>query len=415
MPPKKAKGKGAQPGPKKDKAKAIADATFGMKNKNKSRKVQQQIEQMKKQVNTVSKEERKRLDQIAQAKAEKKAKEAEKAQLAVLLGAAPSQQKVPFGVDPKSVLCNAFKQGLCVKGNKCKFSHDLSKGRTGGGKRSAYVDAAETERAAKEEDTMDKWDDDKLRDVINQKRDGSNRNLKTTIICKHFLKALEEKKYGWFWSCPGDAGKIKCQYVHALPPGYVLKDKTKKDEDKGPTLEEVVEIERKKLAGKPTTPVTLETFMAWKERKVREAETDAQKSAAERKKALKAGKAQMSGREAFEFRPDIFVDDAGAAGKEELVAQERGDSDSEDESEDDVGAQVQNAAVFAGEDEDDLDVSFSDEEEEEEEGEAKEEEGGRGLHDVPDAELPSIAEAHIRNVALFSKIKADRVPDFEDE
>lgn len=33
-------------------------------------------------------------------------------------------QKVPFGVDPKTVLCAYFKAGTCQKGNKCKFSHD---------------------------------------------------------------------------------------------------------------------------------------------------------------------------------------------------------------------------------------------------------------------------------------------------
>lgn len=38
-------------------------------------------------------------------------------------------QKVPFGVDPKTVLCAFFKAGTCDKGNKCKFSHDLDIGR----------------------------------------------------------------------------------------------------------------------------------------------------------------------------------------------------------------------------------------------------------------------------------------------
>lgn len=43
------------------------------------------------------------------------------------------------GVDPKSVLCAFFKQGQCTKGDKCKFSHDLSIERKGE-KRNIYED-----------------------------------------------------------------------------------------------------------------------------------------------------------------------------------------------------------------------------------------------------------------------------------
>ena len=38
-------------------------------------------------------------------------------------------QKVPLGVDPKTVLCTFFKAGHCDKGSKCKFSHDPNVGR----------------------------------------------------------------------------------------------------------------------------------------------------------------------------------------------------------------------------------------------------------------------------------------------
>ena len=46
---------------------------------------------------------------------------------------------LPAGVDPKSVLCAFFKQGQCTKGDKCKFSHDLTLERKCE-KRSLYVD-----------------------------------------------------------------------------------------------------------------------------------------------------------------------------------------------------------------------------------------------------------------------------------
>ncbi len=47
-------------------------------------------------------------------------------------------------MDPKSVVCAFFKQGTCGKGEKCKFSHDLSlEGKSE--KRSLYVDRRELE------------------------------------------------------------------------------------------------------------------------------------------------------------------------------------------------------------------------------------------------------------------------------
>lgn len=56
--------------------------------------------------------------------------------------------KPPFpvflGVDPKSVLCAFFKQGQCTKGDKCKFSHDLTLERKCE-KRSVYIDGRDEE------------------------------------------------------------------------------------------------------------------------------------------------------------------------------------------------------------------------------------------------------------------------------
>lgn len=51
---------------------------------------------------------------------------------------------VSVGVDPKSVLCAFYKQGQCTKGDKCKFSHDLSVERKCE-KRSLYVDERDDE------------------------------------------------------------------------------------------------------------------------------------------------------------------------------------------------------------------------------------------------------------------------------
>ena len=81
---------------------------------------------------------------------------------------------------------------------------------------------------------MDKWDEDKLKKVVQSK--GLNSKAKATeIVCKYFLEALDMEKYGWFWSCP--MGGDKCKYRHALPEGYQFKTKRERDEDRLKFLE----------------------------------------------------------------------------------------------------------------------------------------------------------------------------------
>ena len=65
---------------------------------------------------------------------------------------------MPFGVDPKTVVCTFFKQGNCEKGKKCKFSHDLAVERKGE-KKNLYQDTREGEDEAKKKDDMAEWDE----------------------------------------------------------------------------------------------------------------------------------------------------------------------------------------------------------------------------------------------------------------
>ena len=91
---------------------------------------------------TLEKEKERALREKAKAEEEKKAKEA-----AALLK--PVQvQKVPFGVDPKTVLCAFFKAGTCEKGSKCKFSHDTNVGRKVE-KKNLYEDDRDNEQEEK--------------------------------------------------------------------------------------------------------------------------------------------------------------------------------------------------------------------------------------------------------------------------
>uniref|UniRef100_I3IYZ0 Zinc finger CCCH domain-containing protein 15 n=1 Tax=Oreochromis niloticus TaxID=8128 RepID=I3IYZ0_ORENI len=282
----------------------IKDKTFGLKNK-KGAKQQKYIKNVTQQVKYGQQSAR----QIAQAEAEKTTKKSDKKkeldELNELFKPVVAAQKVSKGVDPKSVLCAFFKQGQCTKGDKCKFSHDLSMERKCE-KRSVYVDERDEDL---EKDTMENWDEKKLEEVVNKKHgEAEKKKAKTQIVCKYFLEAIENNKYGWFWVCP--AGGDNCMYRHALPPGFVLKkDKKKEETEEELSLEELIESERAAL-GPNVTRITLETFLAWKKRK-RQEKVDKAREEMEKKKAdFKAGKSLVvSGREVFEFRPELVDDD----------------------------------------------------------------------------------------------------------
>ncbi|KAL9597924.1 MAG: hypothetical protein Q9219_004814 [cf. Caloplaca sp. 3 TL-2023] len=217
MPPKKDNA------PKKPTAaKTVEDKTFGMKNK-KGSTAKKQIAQIQSQAASAKTPEQKRKEaEKAQREREKAASEAAKRETAELFK--PVQvQKVPFGVDPKTVLCMFYKQGNCEKGKKCKFSHDPAVERKGE-KRNLYQDTREKaaedeeEEQRRKKDDMADWDEDKLRQVVRSKH--GNPKTTTEKVCKYFIEAVENGKYGWFWQCPN--GGDKCMYKHSLPPGFVF-------------------------------------------------------------------------------------------------------------------------------------------------------------------------------------------------
>ncbi|KAF7260316.1 hypothetical protein EG68_02094 [Paragonimus skrjabini miyazakii] len=233
MPPKKQDV--SKKAVEKQKQKVIEDKTFGLKNK-KGGKQQKFIQHVQLQV-TQGNKTAKELERLEREKQERKEeKKREKAELNELFKPVAELQKCAKGVDPKSVLCVFFKQGHCVKGDKCKFSHDLSIERKGE-KRGIYVEETNTDGR------MDDWDIEKLEEVVSKKHDETNKGLPpSTIICKYFLDAVENLKYGWFWECPN--GK-SCHYRHALPPGFVLKRDQKKMEEQKETisLDDLIEKE----------------------------------------------------------------------------------------------------------------------------------------------------------------------------
>jgi hypothetical protein len=287
MPPKKASKTET-----KKKEKKLEDKTFGLKNKNKSKKVQQFIAQQTASSGLVKK-----------APEKKKEIDIEKD----LFQAPTVIQKVPFGTDPKTVLCINFKNKNCNLGSKCKFSHDLQVERKVE-KRSLYAEPPKPEK----EETVEDWDQTQLENEITKKEGNHNKNRQTEIICKYFLEAIENHKYGWFWICPN--GGDDCKYRHCLPPGFVLKSKERKEKKDEITIEELIEHKRKELGA--GTMVTHETFMEWKknrmELKKREQE-EKDKKKVDNAKRLKIFSG-LNGRELFEFNPEWVNQDDDEAG-----------------------------------------------------------------------------------------------------
>lgn len=102
-------------------------------------------------------------------------------------------------------------------------------------------------------------------------------------------------------------------YRHALPPGFVLKADKKAAEEAAKknqiSLEEFLEVERHKLKA-PLTPVTPESFAAWK--KTRIEKKAAEQDALEKAKAAQklAGKLSgLTGRDMFEFGGELYEDE----------------------------------------------------------------------------------------------------------
>ncbi|WIA09861.1 hypothetical protein OEZ85_010075 [Tetradesmus obliquus] len=309
MAPKAAAAKEADKARQKAKAKQAEDKTFGLKNKNKSAKVQKYVQGVASTVGGISAKDKRAQELAEKAKKEKKAaEEARKKELAELFASAIKQPKVPAGVDPKSVVCEFFRHGRCDKGFKCKYAHDLSVER-----KTAKIDLFTDQRElGKEgEEGMEDWDQETLEKVVREKHGAEKPSNTTNIICKFFLDAVEKRQYGWFWKCPNGSD---CKYKHALPPGYVLKSQMKEllelERANAKDIAEVIEEERAKVEAR--TPITEQVFAAWHAKKRADREAKRAAELEERKK-----KGLLNGREIFLSDNFVALDDANAGDDDE--------------------------------------------------------------------------------------------------
>lgn len=143
------------------------------------------------------------------------------------------------------------------------------------------------------------------------------------------MDAVEKSKYGWFWECPNGE---KCIYRHALPMGYVLKKDKKKEEKRSElSLEDLIERERAAL-GIHQTKITLDTFLAWKRRKINEKKDRLVKDEEKKLKDFKAGRQLgLSGREMFSFNPELANDGDIEDGDVAFDNYDRSDNEDENE------------------------------------------------------------------------------------
>lgn len=104
-------------------------------------------------------------------------------------------QKVEKGTDPKSVVCAFFKQGNCGKGDKCKFSHDLTIERKAE-KRSLYVDMRDP---GDNDDTMENWTEEKLAEVVAKKSEKDTNMPTTDIVSINFRDLIFATAYDFYF------------------------------------------------------------------------------------------------------------------------------------------------------------------------------------------------------------------------
>jgi DRG Family Regulatory Proteins, Tma46 len=237
MPPKAKKQAESKKATMKKKEKIIEDKTFGLKNKNKSKVVQQMVKSIEKSVySSGDPKQRKLEEQRKQAKAEAKLRKK----------AMEEERNALFG----EALLAVQKKGSTTSQKDGKIE---AKGR-------------------------DADDDDK--------KGTTSRAMKMMFQM--------------------DAQEMEARLKE--DPNYV------------PTLEDKIEAQRQALvrkfneSGKPRIPVTEETFKEWQERKRQKHREEAKKLVEAELKKKKGGKglAVLSGRDLYEYKRELFVDDQGA-------------------------------------------------------------------------------------------------------
>jgi hypothetical protein len=333
---------------KKMQEKVIQDKTFGLKNKNKSKTVQNYIKGVQQVVKGHGGQ--KDINKEFQERAEKKKAKEEEAFLNSLYKSVSviKQKELEEDEHAINVLCEFFKAGMCEKGDECEFSHDLNI-EFNQGTFDIYTDLREAKKNMGVEFEVNK--------IAEEKEKKRSKLPQSNIVCKFFLDAVQKKVYGWKWECPNGED---CHYKHFLPRGYIIttqKDKMQEEmniEDYY-NLEEQIDGERERI-GKTGTPVNDVTFLEWKRK--RDEFRNQNKEDEEKKK-----KGVLTGMQLFKKQANLFKDDDNAADDiqnennqlEDLISEVAGLKDQLN------GVEI-NTELFAGGEDENLDDIIDEEE-----------------------------------------------------
>lgn len=304
MPPK-----GNQPSAKtiqKEKQKIIEDRTFGLKNKNKSKKVQEYIQQVTKNIQNArypGQTQNRQQQSTAELNAKRKEEE-KKAQMLAMLRSSLRQPPIPEGANPKDFPCIFFLHNCCDKGDKCRYSHnnDTSHREAPSKKEPVEEASAEAKAASGDEEKISALSQalgklDLYRDMreqlmeynARQQANKSGKNYESILqeykeryqtrfgdrkvskeTCPNYLAACKKREIGWGFKCPQEEKTGYCEFRHCLPPGYVIEEKKKVEViDKDLDYVEIEEdIERRRNEITSGTPVNPTTFAEWKKKRL---------------------------------------------------------------------------------------------------------------------------------------------------
>lgn len=328
MPPK-----GVDKSKQKEREKIAVDKTFGMKNKNKSKVVQKYIKSIQQNVSGGG-----RAQEAAQKEKASKQADMQKAALMNSLFNMGTDKK-GRAFDPKAKKeAKAAEEEAIAAGKKIK--DEIKKEIIEGIANSIRLTNVKGIR-------MSELGGHQIIHALKAKHADTFKTLSLLLFIKHHEKV--------FWVDDPDNNNplIRCQ-----------EDVEAEVAPDGRSIEEIIEDKRSQLPP-GGTPVTLDTFKAWKQK--READRLAQVESV-RAEAQKKGGGKftgLSGRDLFTYDASLFVDDADAADADEYDERSEVDSD-EDEKPQDGGA----AACKESESEDEGEAG-EDAEKQEGDGEAR--------------------------------------------